>query len=198
MANDAQHILHILFSEGRKTYQKASSTPELFVREGELGAMHHTAMNCIKGERTDFTSQKDLMNFQSCIFLDWLFLRGCDVYFKLKHQEVRDALTVPDRRASPRSAGRALVRPPTSRGRRSNDDDSLPTSRARRGLATNDPAAACGGGGGGGGCDDGTSGSESVSGGGGGGGDVDGGAGVEDGDGAGAAFQSQLISGREP
>jgi len=75
--------------------------------------------------------------------LDLIFLRGCDVYIKFKHQELHDAFSdfVHDRRASPRSAGRALIRPPNLPGRPGDVDDSLPTSRARRGLSTNDESA---------------------------------------------------------
>ena len=129
------------------------------------------------------------------------------MYFKFKHQELRYALTVPDRRASPRSAGRALVRPSNSPGRRGDDDDSVPTSRARRGLATNEAnePSTSGGGGGGGGSGDGTSGDEFVSGSGGGGGggsesgsggdDADGSAGVEDGGGDCANSHAGVVAG---
>ncbi len=53
--------------------------PKLIIEDGYLGAIHRTAMRCFKGRRNDFTSIQDLNDIRTCILMDLIFLRGCNL-----------------------------------------------------------------------------------------------------------------------
>jgi hypothetical protein len=117
-----------------KNEKGGSITCAIFIDVDEWNQLHREFLVELQAKPKQFVSLNVLSNLRKLIFMDLLFLRGCDKY--KKHQ-----ISQPNR-----SSPRGSVRPPNENGGQGNDDNTSGPRRlgtaARRRL---DAAAACDG-----------------------------------------------------
>ena len=113
-----------------------STTCAIAIDVAEWQARHHEFITEVAKTTKQFVSMNLLTNVRKLIFMDLLFLRGCNVY------HIHQLNSQPPSRSSPRAG----IRAPNRDGNRG-DDESLPGSRRASARRKLDATAASDGGG---------------------------------------------------